>query len=125
MSSLTVIYDACILYSAPVRDLFMHLAITGICRAKWTDLIHEEWTSNLLKDFPKSNLMEYDIIAQHPDDFASDLFELDYQNVISACQNQRMALNNPPYSAEEFIDNINNQQLKKFAKKLTGHKDKI
>lgn len=52
MSCLTVVYDACVLYPAPLRDLLMHLAVTDLYRAKWTDVIHDEWTRNVLKDRP-------------------------------------------------------------------------
>jgi len=34
-SPFTVVYDACVLYPAPLRDLLMHLALTGIYRAHW------------------------------------------------------------------------------------------
>jgi hypothetical protein len=47
-SNFTVVYDACVLYPAPLRDLLMHLALSDLYRARWTDLIHDEWTRNLL-----------------------------------------------------------------------------
>ncbi len=49
---LTAVYDANILYPAPIRDLFIRLAPAGLVRAKWTETIHEEWMHNLLKDNP-------------------------------------------------------------------------
>ena len=52
MAAFTVVYDACVLYPAPLRDLLMRLALTDLFRAKWTDAIHEEWISNVLKDRP-------------------------------------------------------------------------
>jgi hypothetical protein len=50
---LTAVYDANILYPAPVRDLFIRLAQAGLVRARWTDAIHDEWIRNLLKDNPQ------------------------------------------------------------------------
>lgn len=47
-----VVYDACVLYPAPLRDLLMRLAITGLYSARWTEQIHEEWTRSLLKKRP-------------------------------------------------------------------------
>ena len=44
------VYDANILYPAPLRDLFIRLAQAGLVRARWTDTIHEEWIRNVLKD---------------------------------------------------------------------------
>ena len=48
-SNFTVIYDACVLYPAPLRDFLMRLALTDLYRARWTDMIHDEWTHNVLK----------------------------------------------------------------------------
>jgi predicted nucleic acid-binding protein len=48
----TVLYDACVLYPAPLRDLLMHLALTDLFRAKWTNAIHDEWMRSVLKDRP-------------------------------------------------------------------------
>lgn len=46
----TAIYDANILYPAPLRDLFIRLAQAGLVRARWTETIHDEWFRNVLKD---------------------------------------------------------------------------
>ncbi len=37
--SFTAVYDANVLYPAPLRDLLMRIALTGIVRARWTDQI--------------------------------------------------------------------------------------
>lgn len=52
MSVCTALLDACVLYSAPVRDLLVRLANKGNFAAKWTDEIHEEWIRNLLRNRP-------------------------------------------------------------------------
>jgi hypothetical protein len=46
-----IVLDACVLYPAAQRDLFMWLAATGAIRAHWTDEIHEEWMRNVAQDF--------------------------------------------------------------------------
>jgi predicted nucleic acid-binding protein len=46
----TVIYDACVLYPAPLRDLLMRLALTDLYRARWSDQIHEEWIRAVLRN---------------------------------------------------------------------------
>jgi predicted nucleic acid-binding protein len=48
MARYTVIYDACILYPAPLRDLLIQLATANLFRAKWTETIHAEWMSSLM-----------------------------------------------------------------------------
>lgn len=52
-SHFTVIYDACVLYPAPLRDLLMWLALRDVFRARWTDQIHEEWIRSVLRDRPE------------------------------------------------------------------------
>jgi hypothetical protein len=47
-----VLYDACVLYPAPLRDLLVRLANTGIVRARWSDIILEECFRNLLENRP-------------------------------------------------------------------------
>jgi hypothetical protein len=44
----TAVYDANILYPAPLRDLFIRIAQAGLVRARWTDTIHDEWLRNVL-----------------------------------------------------------------------------
>lgn len=51
-SPFTAVYDANVLYPAPLRDLLMRVALTGLFRARWTARIHEEWKRNLLLKRP-------------------------------------------------------------------------
>jgi hypothetical protein len=51
-TNFTVVYDASVLYPAPLRDLLMWVAIKGLVRAKWTDEIQDEWLRNLLERRP-------------------------------------------------------------------------
>ncbi len=44
----TVVLDACVLYPAPVRDILLTLAESGLFRARWTNQIQDEWIRNLL-----------------------------------------------------------------------------
>lgn len=48
----TVVYDACVLYPAPLRDLLMRLALTDLFRARWSDQIHQEWINAVLRNRP-------------------------------------------------------------------------
>lgn len=43
----TVVYDACVLYPAPLRDLLLRLAHTGIVRARWSEEILDETFRNI------------------------------------------------------------------------------
>lgn len=50
MATFTALYDSCVLYPAPLRDLLMHLALTDLFRARWTNQIHDEWIEAVLRD---------------------------------------------------------------------------
>lgn len=52
MAAFTAFYDANVLYPAELRNLLMHLALTGLFRAKWSADVHEEWISALLEKRP-------------------------------------------------------------------------
>jgi predicted nucleic acid-binding protein len=47
-----ILLDACVLYSAPLRDLLLRLALHHLFRAHWTNQIHDEWAENLLRNRP-------------------------------------------------------------------------
>jgi hypothetical protein len=53
LASFTVVYDACVLYPASIRDLLIEIARTGLVRAKWTARIHGEWIDALLRSRPE------------------------------------------------------------------------
>jgi cytosine/adenosine deaminase-related metal-dependent hydrolase len=169
-SHFTVVYDACVLYPAPLRDLLMRLALTDLFRARWSDLIHDEWIRSVLaqrpdlsaqllertrqlmnshvrdalvsgfehlipavalpdpddrhvvaaaihsgaslivtfnlKDFPPEVLQRYNLVAQHPDDFIFDLFDLHPARVCEAAASHRRSLRSPPKGVDEYLDTL-------------------
>ena len=46
------VLDACVLYPAALRDLWMHLAVRSVFQPKWTPRIQEEGIRNVLADRP-------------------------------------------------------------------------
>ena len=51
-SSFIAVYDACVLYPAPLRDFLLRLGLSGRFRALWSAQIHDEWKRNLLLNWP-------------------------------------------------------------------------
>jgi predicted nucleic acid-binding protein len=49
MANFTAVYDASVLYPAPLRDFLMRLALTDLFRARWTEDIHEEWIRSVIE----------------------------------------------------------------------------
>lgn len=181
-SNYTVIYDACVMYPAPLRSLLMYLALSGQFRARWSADIHDEWIRNLLKnrpdlnrskldrvrilmdkhvpgcliegyenliplielpdpddrhvvaaavqtraeaivtfnlkDFPDDALAQYNLKAIHPDDFISDLLELNIAAAIGAVRQHRSGLKNPPFTADEYLDLLLRQRLPETVSRL-------
>jgi len=58
MAGITALYDACVLYPAPLRDLLLQLGLSDLFRAKWSADIHEEWIRNVLEQRPDLNRMQ-------------------------------------------------------------------
>lgn len=52
MSHYIALLDANILYRAPIRDIFLQLAVQDLFRAKWTADIQREWIDALLRKKP-------------------------------------------------------------------------
>ena len=52
MSVEVAFLDASVLYPAPLRDLLLELAVSGLYRAKWSARVHDEWTRALLRSRP-------------------------------------------------------------------------
>lgn len=48
----TALFDASVLYPAPIRDLLVQCASSGLFRGKLTQEINSEWVSNLLAQRP-------------------------------------------------------------------------
>ena len=48
MTAAVVLLDANVLYSAPLRDLLLQLAVAGLFQARWSADIDDEWRRNLI-----------------------------------------------------------------------------
>ncbi len=82
MKDLVAVYDACVLYSAPLRDLLMRLAVADLCRAKWTEQIHQEWMRNLLEDNPRISPAQVEKIRQLMDAHIRDGLVTGFESII-------------------------------------------
>ncbi len=78
-----------------------------------------------LKDFPNQVLEQFELRAIHPDEFLSDMFELNPSLAILAAQRQRGALRKPPFTVDEYLDCLMRQQLPSLASHLSNFKAMI
>ncbi|MGH8334126.1 MAG: PIN domain-containing protein [Pseudomonas fluorescens] len=81
-SSFTAVYDACVLYPAPLRDFLMWLALSGRFRAKWSLEIHNEWKRNLLKNRPDLTAEQLDRTSELMDQALPDACVTGYEVLI-------------------------------------------
>lgn len=82
MATFGVVYDACVLYPAPVRDVLMEIALTRRIRAHWTAEIHEEWISGLLKNEPDHDEAALRRTASLMDEAVPDCLVTNYESLI-------------------------------------------
>ncbi|MGE8372738.1 MAG: PIN domain-containing protein [Pseudomonas putida] len=81
-SPFTAIYDANVLYPAPLRDFLMNLALTGIYRARWSAGIHDEWKRNLLLNRPDLTHEHVDRTSSLMDAAVPDALVTDYDSLV-------------------------------------------
>jgi hypothetical protein len=81
-SPFVVLYDACVLYPAPLRDLLMWLGLSGRFRAQWSAPIHAEWKRNLLKNRPDLTEEQVDRTAALMNQAIPDALVTDYDALI-------------------------------------------
>jgi predicted nucleic acid-binding protein len=82
-SSFTAVYDACVLYPAPLRDFLMWLALSGRFRARWSLEIHNEWKRNLLKNRPDLTTQQLDRTSELMDQAIPDACVTGYEELIA------------------------------------------
>lgn len=81
MSNFVAVYDACVLYPAPLRDLLMHLALSGLYRARWTARIHDEWMTALQRQRPDLSREALEWTRRQMDDAVPDCLVCGYEGL--------------------------------------------
>lgn len=81
MKPLVVFLDANVLYSAGLRDLFMHLHLHDLCHIKWSNQVQQEWMRNLLARRPDLIPQRLERTRQLMIDFAPDSLVEGYESL--------------------------------------------
>lgn len=117
------IYDACVLYPAPLRDLLMRLAVSKLVHAAWTDEIHAEWMSNLLQDRPELQRDRIERTRQKMDAYNNESLIRGYEYLIPTLSlpdsNDRHVLAAAIHARASFIVTFNVKDFPKNA--LSSH----
>lgn len=82
---IVVLFDACVLYSAPLRDLWMWLATTtSLFEPRWSAEIHREWMSNVLANRPDLSAERIERTRMLMDTNVEDCLVTGYEGLIDA-----------------------------------------
>ena len=81
MAGFVAVYDACVLYPAPLRDLLIRLALTGAFRARWTSRIHDEWTRAVLRNRSDLNAQQLARTRELMDETVPDCLVTDFEGI--------------------------------------------
>src|SRR5438105_4960385 len=82
MANYKVVYDACVLYPATIRDFLVELATQNPFKAYWTNDIQEEWISNLLQNRPDLSRERLERTAEVMNSSVSDCLVTGYEDLI-------------------------------------------
>ena len=82
MNNFVALFDACVLYPAQLRSLLMHLALTGVFRAKWTDAIHEEWMRGVLEKYPDLTRAKVERVRDKMNEHVEGCLVTNYEDLI-------------------------------------------
>jgi predicted nucleic acid-binding protein len=86
VANFTAFYDANVLYPAELRNLLMHLALTGLFRARWSNGVHEEWITALLRNRPDLSRERLERTRMLMDKHATDALVTGYEDLIGGLQ---------------------------------------
>lgn len=128
--SFTVVYDANVLFPAPLRDLLIRLAQTGLVRARWTEMILDECFRNLRLRRPDlseqalsrtralMNAAVRDCLVSGFEDLVDGLADLAPGTVASVITKQAADLKNPPHTREQLLETLFSNGLTRSTAKL-------
>lgn len=86
MANFTAVFDACVLYPAPLRDLLLSVAITEQFRARWTNEIQNEWVRNLLDNRADLSEDQLQRTVELMNQAVPDCLVNNYENLINSLE---------------------------------------
>lgn len=84
----TVVYDANVLYPAPLRDLLIRVAMTDVVRARWTDQILDECFRNVRAQRPGLAPFSLDRTRQLMNRAIRDVLVTGYEPLIEGLEHE-------------------------------------
>ncbi len=78
-----VVFDACVLYPAMLRNVLLQLATAELFRARWTEDIHREWMHSLRRDKPDIEEAKLEALRRAIDASTIDCLVTGYESLTS------------------------------------------
>lgn len=85
-SAFTAVFDACVLYPAPLRDLLLRLGAAGLFRARWSKEINEEWSRKLRQNRPDIPVERIGKLVGLVNDSVPDCLVTGHENLVGGVQ---------------------------------------
>ena len=86
MANFTAIFDACVLYPAPLRDFLLRLAMTELFRARWSDHIHDEWIKGVVRNRPDITVEQLERTRKLMNQAVPDCLVTGYEELMDSLQ---------------------------------------
>ncbi len=74
--------DASVLYPALLRNLLMHLALSELFQARWSDRVREEWIAALLRNRPDLTFAQLERTRRLMDENVDEALVTGYEHLI-------------------------------------------
>ena len=86
MATFIVVYDACALHPAPLRDLLLRLAERGVVQAKWTERILDEVFHSILERRPELDRRRLDRTRKMMNEAIPDCLVTGYEGLVDGVE---------------------------------------
>ncbi len=86
MTPLVVVYDACVLFPAPLRDLLLRLTLSGLFQARWSEKILDEVFSSLVEARPDLDPVRLAVTRRKMCEAVPDSLVKGYENLLPAVE---------------------------------------
>jgi hypothetical protein len=131
----TAVLDTNVIYPVIIRDLLLWFAYYDMYTPKWSNHIFDEWkdvmhrkgvppdesekrTLNLNNAFPDALVTHYETLIEHlelPDDFLTDIIDLNTEIAIEAFKEMVLNKKNPELDEYEVLNCLRKNGLKDTA----------
>ncbi len=82
MSQFTAFFDANVLYPSSLRSFIMYVIKRNLFRAKWSDMVHEEWIRSVLENVPGTTREKLEVTRRKMNEHALDCLATGFEDLI-------------------------------------------